>query len=210
MIALSTAFQTAQIVVEIGDKKIVRSLDANCKTSEKVLENLAEMIDETGKELKDNDFFAIVVGPGSFTGLRVGLAIVKGLCAGVEKPVLPLSNLGLLAYSYLKRNKIDEFYTAINALSGFYFVCKFNSKGEAVTEEKLVTSEELNALKGKIVCLKGDLPFEEVKIEPDDLYGYAKKMYNPKNFVDYRSLAPVYLRKSQAESALEQKNLKKS
>lgn len=45
----------------------------------------------------DMDFFAVTVGPGAFTGLRVGIAMVKGLALATGKPVVPISSLALLA-----------------------------------------------------------------------------------------------------------------
>lgn len=62
---------------------------------------LAGMIDvllgESGTTIADIDAFAVTIGPGSFTGLRIGIATIKGLAFAASKPVAPVSTLDALA-----------------------------------------------------------------------------------------------------------------
>ena len=60
-------------------------------------EHLERMLDRHGVRVGDIDCFAAAAGPGSFTGVRVGLACVKGLAEAVGKPVAAVSNLQALA-----------------------------------------------------------------------------------------------------------------
>lgn len=212
MIALSTAFKAASIAIEYDGKQSLKEIDANCKVSENVLSTLDEMLNEMSCKVQDINTYAVVVGPGSFTGLRIGIALVKGLCAAKEgAKVIPLSSLGLLAYAYIKRSKTKEiFYSVINALSGLYFVCKFDSSGVALGKERLISAAEFEKITETKVCLQEEkLPFDAIDITPDDLLEYAKLQEREGNFVDYHTLAPVYLRRSQAEVMLDEKNVKK-
>ena len=59
--------------------------------------HLSEMLDRHRLRLQDVDCFAAASGPGSFTGVRIGLACVKGLGEALQKPVAPVSNLQALA-----------------------------------------------------------------------------------------------------------------
>ncbi len=59
--------------------------------------HLSRMLDSRGCRLADIDCFAAASGPGSFTGVRIGLACVKGLAEATGKPVVPVSNLQALA-----------------------------------------------------------------------------------------------------------------
>jgi tRNA threonylcarbamoyladenosine biosynthesis protein TsaB len=59
--------------------------------------HLSEMLDRRRLRVQEVDCFAAASGPGSFTGVRIGLACVKGLGEALQKPVAPVSNLQALA-----------------------------------------------------------------------------------------------------------------
>ena len=59
--------------------------------------HLSRLLDRHGCQVQDIDCFAAASGPGSFTGVRIGLACVKGLAEAVAKPVVAVSNLQALA-----------------------------------------------------------------------------------------------------------------
>ena len=130
MIALSTAYKQALIAVKIDGKSAFKSLDANCKHSENVLYSIDELLDSLNVSIQANDALSVVVGPGSFTGIRIGVALVKGLNKGNPCKLIKLTTFDLLAYSYIKRyHPKDDFYCVIDALSGYYYICKFAKDG---------------------------------------------------------------------------------
>lgn len=65
--------------------------------SKRLLATIDELLRETEVTIFDVDAIAISLGPGSFTGLRIGLATVKGLCMAAEKPLIGVSTLDALA-----------------------------------------------------------------------------------------------------------------
>ncbi|MES1258789.1 MAG: tRNA (adenosine(37)-N6)-threonylcarbamoyltransferase complex dimerization subunit type 1 TsaB [Acidobacteriota bacterium] len=84
--------------------------------------------------LRDIDLFAGASGPGSFTGVRIGLAAIKGLGEVLGKPVVAVSNLAALA-SY---GRADLRATVIDARRGEVFGALFNAAGEQVVPEQVV------------------------------------------------------------------------
>lgn len=207
MIAICSALKKALIAVEINGKNALVELDDKIKHSENILPKIDELLQSISCSIKDNDSFAVVIGPGSFTGLRVGVALVKGLCAGQEKIVFPLSTLSLMAYSYCKQNNPKEnSCMVINALSGFFFVCEYDKNGKALGKERLVTKEELDEISATKVSLVEDALFKNsIAISAQDLLDYAKIMQKQGKGISAKSVVPVYLRKSQAEASLEAK-----
>ena len=68
--------------------------------AEKILYLVDFLLDQHKLKLEEMDCFAVANGPGSFTGLRIGIATVKGFCQGLNKPVVGISTLEALAYRF--------------------------------------------------------------------------------------------------------------
>jgi tRNA threonylcarbamoyladenosine biosynthesis protein TsaB len=68
--------------------------------SARLMPAIAELLQQHGFQKSDVDGFVVVSGPGSFTGLRVGLATVKGLCVALNKPLAAVSMLEALAITH--------------------------------------------------------------------------------------------------------------
>src|SRR5450631_4075055 len=62
-----------------------------------LFDRLAQLLDRNHQKLADIDCFVAASGPGSFTGVRIGLACVKGLAEATGKPVVAVSNLAAMA-----------------------------------------------------------------------------------------------------------------
>lgn len=83
------------------DGKITASFTVNnaLTHSQTLLPTIKNMLKETNLELKNMDYIAVSVGPGSFTGIRIGLATAKGLAHSNEIPMIGVSTLESLAYN---------------------------------------------------------------------------------------------------------------
>ena len=129
MIALSTAFKKALIGVSVNEKRDTFELDSTCKHSENLLLSLDALLDKMDISIDQNDCFGVVVGPGSFTGVRIAISLVKGLLAGGRnEKIVTLTTFELMAYTYINQYQPKEnFVCIIDALSDLYFVCEFDS-----------------------------------------------------------------------------------
>ncbi|MFT4862101.1 MAG: tRNA threonylcarbamoyladenosine biosynthesis protein TsaB [Pseudohongiellaceae bacterium] len=72
------------------------------QAAQEVLGLIDSLLSEADLALQELDAIVIASGPGSFTGLRIGIGIAQGLAAASSLPVIGVSNLALLAYSHLK------------------------------------------------------------------------------------------------------------
>ena len=94
----ATIVATAAVVDE--NKLICETIvNFQKKHSEKLMPAIDHMLKDAGLTIQDMDAFGIVNGPGSFTGLRIGMATVKGFAQALDKPVIPVSTLEALAYN---------------------------------------------------------------------------------------------------------------
>lgn len=212
MIALCTAFKKALIGVSNNGKEETAELDSNCKHSENLLLNVDKLLDNMNLSIKENDSFGVVLGPGSFTGVRIAISLVKGLLAGQpNKKLVSLTSFELMAYTYINNYKPQEdFVCVIDGLSGFYFVCHYNSKGEVIEGEKIISKSEYELISLKKIGLSEENVDCDEKIELDSclLLNLCNQKLAQQQFTKPCDLIPLYLRKSQAEVSLEEKNKK--
>jgi tRNA threonylcarbamoyladenosine biosynthesis protein TsaB len=180
--------------------------------------------------VSDLDLVAVAAGPGSYTGVRIGVATVKGLLSGSGTPCMAVSSLEGLARS------IDFFEgilcPVIDARRDRVYTALFESKkGQLtrLTEDAVLSFEELDRLlksKGRVVYLVGNgyqkakekLGYEKIKETPcqlrlENAYGVAKAAYlafvsDPGRGISEEGLLPVYALKTQAEREREERLLK--
>ena len=98
LLTVDTSTPAGSVAVSRGETLLGEIL-LNVKSThtDRLLLTLHQLLTDTGLQLKDVDAYAVVLGPGSFTGLRVGVATVKGLALAMDKPVLGVSTLQTLA-----------------------------------------------------------------------------------------------------------------
>ena len=200
ILCLNTAFKTAQIAVS-GKKDVFVSLEANAKSSENVLPAVEEALINAGLEIADIDHIGVVVGPGSFTGVRVGVALVKGFLACFPNiKAVAVDSLDLMATEWQTKGKEKNFCAVQNALSGRFFVKSYQNF-VPITESSL--QQQLPSV-FKIGLESERLSEVDAFVEPtcQTLLAITKNLIEKSEFVTGQNLTPVYLRLSQAEENL--------
>jgi tRNA threonylcarbamoyladenosine biosynthesis protein TsaB len=100
---------------------------------------IAELLQQNELDKRDIDAFVVVTGPGSFTGLRVGLATVKGLCEALGKPLATVSMLEALVITHVRKGEATAILSA--------------GRGEIYVGEYRVTAGHAELLRGYIAKL---------------------------------------------------------
>ena len=95
---------------------------------------LAELLDRRGRAIQEIDCFAAASGPGSFTGVRIGLACVKGLAEATGKLVAAVSNLEALATFGTGSLRA----VVMDARRGEVYGAVYNQRGEAILPETVM------------------------------------------------------------------------
>lgn len=203
LLTISSATKKAYLCLKTPQGEDFCEIDANCSQSENILIQIDKLLAKNELNIGDIDSIAVVVGPGSFTGVRIGVSLVKGFCAGNEKiKVWPLSTFDFMAENV----QDDKFVCVINALSGLAFVKEFDRTKEFESEEKMISMTELEAYNcKKIGLMEEDVCQEKILLSPQSLLSLAMKKVALSKPVSPNLLEPVYLRCSQAEE-----NLKKN
>ena len=113
---------------------------------------IQEVIAEAKIELKDLDAIAISKGPGSYTGLRIGVSTTKGLCYSMDKPMISVSTLQAMALDVAKKNKDKNtlFCPMIDAKRMEVYTALFDSENNEVREIKADIIDE-NSFSGSLI-----------------------------------------------------------
>jgi len=98
ILALDSSSTTGSVALCCGERLVAESiLNVKSTHSEKLLVQIDLLLHEAGWSIADLDLLAVVTGPGAFTGLRIGIATIKGLAQVLDTPVVAVSSLQAIA-----------------------------------------------------------------------------------------------------------------
>lgn len=100
LLNIDTALDTASVCLAKDDEVLQLSFNKDQKDHASWLHHtIAELLQKADHTIKDLDAIAVSIGPGSYTGLRVGLATAKGFCYALQIPLIAVNTLKLLAFA---------------------------------------------------------------------------------------------------------------
>lgn len=226
ILAIDTSGTNCSVAI-IDNEKIISDFSLNIGTTHS--QNLVPMLEQiqnfTKIDLKDIDAIACCIGPGSFTGIRIGIATVKGLALSLNKPVIGISSLESLAYNI---PTFDGTICSIidakneNVYAGLYTdsACPILIS-DYVSDSIYTLIEKLKNVSGKIIFVGDGSLAHEDKLKSalgENAYFISKHLntqfatslaraalnYAEKNeYLTCHDLTPLYLKKSQAERMLD-------
>ncbi|MCB2293207.1 tRNA (adenosine(37)-N6)-threonylcarbamoyltransferase complex dimerization subunit type 1 TsaB [Clostridium algoriphilum] len=228
ILSLDSATQSATCAI-LDDNKVLGEITFNYKKqhSQILMPIIDELFRNTEMSIVDIDGFVASKGPGSFTGLRIGMATIKGLSQGTKKPFVTVSTLDSLAYNLAYTDGIicpildalrDNVYTALYTFEN----CELNRISDYVN---ISIDELINMLKEKDCNISfvgdGTVKFKEKLIthlpkvyfapahlnlaKASSLGELGLNLLSNGTFDDIYASVPIYLRKPQAEREYEEK-----
>ncbi|MBE7088735.1 MAG: tRNA (adenosine(37)-N6)-threonylcarbamoyltransferase complex dimerization subunit type 1 TsaB [Clostridiales bacterium] len=191
-LAIDTSSKHLTVLAQKGEKVVLRFIQ-DCALSHSVtlMGEIDKAMEEAQLSPNECDFFCAVTGPGSFTGIRIGIATAKGLAMGAGKKLLGVTAFDLIAYNV----KCEKFVAVIDAAHNHYYASVYD--GERCTLAPCYLSEEEVALFNLPVFGIEDLHFENyTKLEVQNLiHPTLCRIERPLTDDIYA----LYVRKSQAE-----------
>ncbi|MBQ4633939.1 MAG: tRNA (adenosine(37)-N6)-threonylcarbamoyltransferase complex dimerization subunit type 1 TsaB [Bacilli bacterium] len=193
---------TNRIIVTLVDDSTIFSF---CN---EIIENqmsniIMSKIDECFKKanLKPNDIdkILVAVGPGSYTGIRIGVTIAKTFAWTLNKPIIPISSLELLISGY---NEDALLVPYIDARRNCVFAAVYNKNLDIILEERYISLTKLNEfLKEKDYLFISDDHLVDSTEPKIDLLKIANK-YKADMGLNPHSINPIYLKQTEAEENL--------
>ena len=195
-LAVDTGGNHLTIVIQKGEQLYTTHLDnALLKNSVTLMTEIENLLEKADLSLGEIDAFGAAIGPGSFTGIRIGVSTIKALAYANKKKVFSVTSFESLAYD----SGESKVLAVVDAKHSNYYVCGFNGD-EISFPPKFVNIDELKEIASgyKVVC---DSELEIPYIKGDYLQGFIKAAAKnlAKAVEDVEVLIPLYVKKSQAE-----------
>lgn len=217
ILALDTATENCSVALLVDDKVYLRSEVAPRDHTKKVLPMVDEVLKEAGLTLAELDALAFGRGPGSFTGVRIGIGIAQGLAFGADLPMIGISTLEAMAQGVYRKQGQSHVAAAIDARMSEVYWGRFTRQEDGTwvaTDEECVMPPQLvaeNSQAEESLWFTAGTGWdaypqqlEEIKFKtqktdvlfPDaqDIVQLAKFELAKGNTVDAEEASPVYLR----------------
>ncbi len=231
ILSIDSSAKTASVAVTDGQKLVSECfVNAGLTHSRTLMPMVDNALTQADMKIDDIDAFCVNAGPGSFTGIRIGVAAVKGLALSSSKPCAGVSTLEAAAYNFTDENAY--ICVSMDARCNQVYTALFNAENGNITrlcDDYAVSIEslafEIRKYNDKPIILAGDgaeICFGFMKDIPNIKLASESRRYqraygaalaalaDESLFTDSSLLAPVYLRLPQAERELKLKkeNLK--
>ena len=206
ILAIDTTTNQLLVAVKKENELFKNQPQKTMKHLEVALPQVDYVLGEAKLTLDDIDYIAVNVGPGSFTGIRIGIATAKGiLCAYNNIKTVPVNSLDFLAYNVIKQSKEKDFIVVIPSTWEKFYSVTYKD-GEKV-DSKIITKNELSEISG--LSIYSYQENENIKaVENLDFIEYVEYLIKNKKTGSISELKPVYMSLCQAEEELLKKENK--
>lgn len=214
------------------DERVIatKMIDNGLTHSQKLMGCVDEVVQEARINKKQLTTVAVGVGPGSFTGLRIGVTTAKAIAQALDIPVIPINTLDAIAYNVMLFKGVicpmidarrEQIYTGIYEADG---QGNINRISDYLALSVIDLAQQLKKKQQAIVCVgDGAVAYKEILLEkladgmvdipqawmypsPISLGVKALNVWGNGNMMKAEEVVPYYLRKSQAEQKREREN----
>lgn len=199
---IDTALSYIRVAI-FKDDKLLDSINEKCEKNMSALFDLKveELFKRNNLELTEVNKIYTVTGPGSFTGIRVGMTFSKVLAMALNLKITPISELQVLATT--KTNKLKA--PMIDARRGYVYAGVYDEDCSALTEDKHILLEDFLNINKDVEYISYD-SFEHISTTlPNIDFEKIINKNKDKKQIDHQVLTPNYLKLTEAEENLRKK-----
>ncbi|MCL2671897.1 MAG: tRNA (adenosine(37)-N6)-threonylcarbamoyltransferase complex dimerization subunit type 1 TsaB [Clostridiales bacterium] len=201
ILAFETSDRTASVALYLDGTLFMAETSGAQRHAEATLCLAEELLCAQGLSSADMDAFAVDVGPGSFTGIRIGVCLANGLADWHEKPVFAVSALEALAYAH--KNTEQEIWAATDARNNNAYAAAWRN-GACIRPPHACTLDEIRASAGADSLFTGTaapLLLETATAQLPSASAIARIAADrmQREETGERAASPLYLRATQAE-----------
>lgn len=212
ILCLETATTNCSVAVGVNGKvkSLIEENSPNYSHSEQLHVFIEQAMAEASISLKDLDAVAVSKGPGSYTGLRIGVSAAKGLCFALGIPLISIPTLKSMA-TQVQLNPNEVVVPLLDARRMEVYSCAFNHRHEVISETKaeIISEDSFEEYKSfEKIHLLGSGSQKCIEVLTDDIFQFqsdvipsanemaslAEKKYGVGEFEDVAYFEPYYLK----------------
>jgi len=203
-------------VMFAGDRLVKAEGEAERSHGQVIIKRIADLMQAAGLDKRELNAIAVTIGPGSFTGLRIGLSAAKGMAVALDIPLIGISVYDVAAYKLA--NQPEPAYVVVPLRRDEFFVALIRDgrqEGDIHTVEVgdvpgTVGENRVGAygidLASRFAGLKLFDISDQIKYDGGDLANLALQRFKAGKLDDVAGLEPLYIKKSQAEIRFDERN----
>jgi tRNA threonylcarbamoyladenosine biosynthesis protein TsaB len=209
---IDTAITNASVCLSKNDELISIKINESLKDHSSWLQPaIKDMVNDAGIHLKDLNAVAVSIGPGSYTGLRIGLSTAKGLCYALNIPLIAIGTLDMMAEAGSKKNrKADFLCPMIDARRMEIFTAVYEKSQEILIEPcaMIVDKDSFDDLlrnntilfygngsdKFKRLINNENAIFDNIEINASELIKISNKRFHIEDFNSVAYTEPAYIK----------------
>ncbi len=214
LLHIETSTNVCSVCLSENGKILIEEFDIQGQNHSKVAALFAKnVLDFAKQQHKNIDAIVVSAGPGSYTGLRIGISLAKGLCFGLSVPLIAINTLQIMANHYIQQQALTNnsiVCPMIDARRMEVYAAIYNASGEEVlaTAPMIITENTFStfdnnpihligngATKCKEVIKHNNIVFnDEVYPLASNMIALAETAYEKQNFENMAYFEPLYLK----------------
>ena len=221
ILALDTSGPTLQLAIAFGGDRLVKSSEnVEMSHGRVIMKKISDLLTSAGMRADDLDCIAVATGPGSFTGLRIGLSIAKGISVGIGTSMIGVSMFDLAAW-LLRDRATEVFHLIVPFKRDACFIADITAGSVDRTSLRTIAYPRLTEeLRGEpVVVIGNDVAeilaahgltelVEILSFDASAIIEIARIRLAAGETDDPAALEPLYLQKSQAEIRFDKRHHK--
>ena len=215
ILAVDTSSLYLRLALMFEGDRLVKSDEKMEKSHGRlIIKKINELFNSADLKVEELDALVVSTGPGSFTGLRIGLAVAKGIAVALNIPVIDVNLFELAAFKL--RERPEPVKVCVPFKKGEFFIVEVKNGAYALEDITVVTENNFSEMAGggPVAGVNFDITdffpqadilpgLAEIKSDAADLVYLGRMKLESGQTADLAELEPLYLLKSQAEIKFE-------
>ena len=210
-IAIDTSTRRFCLGVKNSSDYFDRSVDESTDHAKEIFRRIDDVLKLANTSIEELDFLAVGIGPGRFSGLRVSISAIKSISYVLNKPIIAISSLEIIAREMMKKNDKENVILIEDAGRGNLYIGSYALKNHEfikLSDDRVANINEIEISEADaLIAGSGIIRYPDLKIDSNSLLNqngeeylnsrtmidHALEQFNKGNTIDCMNLKPNYL-----------------